>query len=411
MAVGALRAKVRLADTMALAIKPYRFYLFHAAGRSDERLFMSSINLHSDEVGIKIVYYGPGLGGKTTSLQYMHRVLRPDNRGQLISLATGIDRTLYFDFLPVKLPKIKGFSVRMSLYTVPGQVHYDATRKLVLQGADGVVFVADSQVARHEANVESMENLQENLQNHGMNANTVPLVIQYNKRDVPNILTIAQLESDLNARGVPFFETCALSGVGVFESLKEITKLVLADLRIKGIYGKEKAPATEEAEEETEPSVEVYEAASEARSSRPNIREQSAIVNAIESHMKARESSVPAVPAPEARESAAVLSRLWKPGAGRDFVVQMERHINAGDNGAAVRLAEPALRALIEDASGQGRNLAESLLALGMFGGHFVRFQRASALTVPSAEDALFCVFFLTDVELRMQAAGVRFGA
>ena len=390
---------------MALAIKPYRFYLFHAAYRLQERLPMSSINLHSDEIGIKIVYYGPGLGGKTSSLQYMHRVLKPDNRGQLISLATGIDRTLYFDFLPVKLPKIKGFSVRMSLYTVPGQVHYDATRKLVLQGADGVVFVADSQIARHEANVESMENLQENLKNHGMNADTVPLVIQYNKRDVPNILTVAQLESDLNARGVPFFETCALNGVGVFEALKEITKLVLADLRIKGIYGKEK-PQAAAAEGDSEAPVEVYEA--EARTSRPNVREQSAIVNAIESHMKARESSAPVDPPTEERGTAASISRLWKPGAGRDLVVQMERHIEAGENAAAVRLAEPALKALIEDASGQGSNLAESLLALGMFGGHFVRFQRASALTVANADDALFCVFFLTDVELRMQAAGVR---
>jgi signal recognition particle receptor subunit beta len=367
---------------------------------------MSSINLHNDEIGIKIVYYGPGLGGKTTSLQYMHRVLKPDNRGQLISLATGIDRTLYFDFLPVKLPKIKGFSVRMSLYTVPGQVHYDATRKLVLQGADGVVFVADSQTARHEANIESMENLQENLRNHGMNPDTVPLVIQYNKRDVPGILTTAQLDSDLNARGAPCFETCAVSGVGVFEALKEITKLVLADLRVKGIYGKEKAPAA--VDEDPDAPVEVVEYVTPARSS---AKEQSAIVNAIESHMAARESSPPAAAAPtsaEDRAPATALSRLWKPGAGRVLVVEMERHVERGEHAAAVRLAEPALRALIEDASGQPRNVAESLLALGMYGGHFVRFQRASALTLPTAEDALFCLFFLTDVELRMQAAGVR---
>jgi signal recognition particle receptor subunit beta len=343
------------------------------------------------------------LGGKTTSLQHMHRVLKPDNRGQLISLATGIDRTLYFDFLPVKLPKIKGFSVRMSLYTVPGQVHYDATRKLVLQGADGVVFVADSQIARHEANVESMENLHENLRIHGMNADTVPLVIQYNKRDVPDILTVAQLDSDLNARGVPFFETCALSGVGVFEALKEITKLVLADLRIKGIYGKEKTQ-TPAAEDEGDAPVDVYEVATP---SRPIVKEQSAIVNAIESHMAARESQAPAAQ-PEDREPATAFSRLWKPGAGRDLVVQMERHIENGEHATAVRLAEPALRALIEDASGQGSNLAESLLVLGMYGGHYVRFQRASALTVPTADDALFCLFFLTDIELRMQAAGVR---
>ncbi|MCK9463615.1 MAG: GTPase domain-containing protein [Proteobacteria bacterium] len=353
------------------------------------------------------MYYGPGLGGKTTSLQHMHRVLKPDNRGQLISLATGIDRTLYFDFLPVKLPKIKGFSVRMSLYTVPGQVHYDATRKLVLQGADGVVFVADSQVARHEANIESIENLRENLRIHGMNADTVPLVIQYNKRDVPNILTVAQLESDLNQRGVPHFETCALSGVGVFEALKEITKLVLADLRVKGIYGKDRSSSPPPPEDDADAPVEVYETA--APPPRAAAREQSAIVDAIESHMKARESETPAAPEPEGRESAATaLSRLWKPGAGRDLVVEMERHIATGEHAAAVRLAEPALRALVDDASGPARSLAESLLALGTCGGHYVRFQRAIALTVPTLDDALFCAFFLTDVELRMQAAGVR---
>ncbi len=148
---------------------------------------MSSINLHTREITVKVVYYGPGLGGKTSSLQYIHRTLRPELRGQLVSLATSIDRTLYFDFLPVKLPKVKGFTIRMSLYTVPGQVHYNATRKLVLQGTDGVVFVADSQTARHDANIESVKNLDDNLRGHGLNPTTVPMVIQYNKRDLKNI--------------------------------------------------------------------------------------------------------------------------------------------------------------------------------------------------------------------------------
>src|SRR4051812_15750735 len=135
---------------------------------------MSSVNLYTKEISIKIVYYGPGLGGKTSSLQYIHRALKSDSRGQLVSLATGVDRTLYFDFLPVKLPKLRGYSIRVQLYTVPGQVHYNSTRKLVLAGSDGVVFVADSQRDRETANVESIENLRENLAEQGMKLEHVP---------------------------------------------------------------------------------------------------------------------------------------------------------------------------------------------------------------------------------------------
>jgi signal recognition particle receptor subunit beta len=196
---------------------------------------MSSINLHTREINIKVVYYGPGLGGKTTTLQHIHRTLKPDLRGQLVSLATGIDRTLFFDFLPVKLPKVRDFTIRMSLYTVPGQVHYNATRKLVLQGADGVVFVADSQAARQDANIESIGNLYDNLRAHGMNPDTVPLVLQYNKRDLDGILSVEQLDRDLNRHRLKRFETCALSGQGVFEAMRTITKLVLTDLKRKGI--------------------------------------------------------------------------------------------------------------------------------------------------------------------------------
>src|SRR5512137_3124339 len=190
---------------------------------------MSSINLHSDEIGIKIVYYGPGLGGKTTSLQHMHRVLKPDNRGQLISLATGIDRTLYFDFLPVKLPKVKGFTIRMSLYTVPGQVHYDATRKLVLNGCDGVVFVADSQRESQAATVESLENLEENLREQGRALDKVPLVFQYNKRDCRDLIPVEELERLLNPHQRPAFETIATAGQGVHQALKAISVEVLKD--------------------------------------------------------------------------------------------------------------------------------------------------------------------------------------
>src|SRR6266481_4365625 len=143
---------------------------------------VSSVNLYAKEISLKIVYYGPGLGGKTSSLQHIHRAIKPDSRGQLVSLSTGVDRTLYFDFLPVKLPRLRGYSIRVQLYTVPGQVHYNSTRKLVLAGCDGVVFVADSQRDRDTANVESFDNLRDNLTEQGMKLESVPHILQLNKR-------------------------------------------------------------------------------------------------------------------------------------------------------------------------------------------------------------------------------------
>src|SRR6476660_357451 len=154
------------------------------------RAFMSSVNLYTKEISLKIVYYGPGLGGKTSSLQHIHRAIKPDSRGQLVSLSTGVDRTLDFDFLPVKLPKLRGYTVRVQLYTVPGQVHYNSTRKLVLTGADGVVFVADSQGGRAAANRDSIENLAENLREQGLSVESTPLIIQYNKRDAPDAIPV-----------------------------------------------------------------------------------------------------------------------------------------------------------------------------------------------------------------------------
>src|SRR6516162_6771905 len=159
---------------------------------------VSSVNLYTKEISLKIVYYGPGLGGKTSSLQHIHRAIKPDARGQLVSLSTGVDRTLYFDFLPVKLPKLRGYTIRVQLYTVPGQVHYNSTRKLVLTGADGLVFVADSQRARQEANVESLNNLRENLREQGLQLDKVPHLFQYNKRDMPDPMPIGEMDQALN---------------------------------------------------------------------------------------------------------------------------------------------------------------------------------------------------------------------
>jgi mutual gliding-motility protein MglA len=223
---------------------------------------MSMINYASREINCKLVYYGPGLGGKTTNLEYVFNKVAPGARGKLISLATETERTLFFDFLPVDLGTIRGFKTRFHLYTVPGQVYYNASRKLILKGVDGVVFVADSQVERMEANIEAMQNLYDNMAQHGYNLTTIPFVIQYNKRDLPNAATVKELQAALNPgwplddptrqRPTPdpyhegeflveqadgqwieratHFEAVAMNGDGVFDTLKAVSKLVLKTL-------------------------------------------------------------------------------------------------------------------------------------------------------------------------------------
>jgi len=188
---------------------------------------MASINYAFKEIISKIVYYGPGLSGKTTNLQFVYKKVPSKTRGELISLATDADRTLYFDFLPVNVGTIQGFSTKFQLYTVPGQVYYNATRKLVLRGVDGIVFVADSQVDKMDENIESLQNLKDNLDEYGYDKDQIPMVIQYNKRDLPNVATIEELERILNPGGLPYFEAVAVSGDGVFKTLKAISKLVL----------------------------------------------------------------------------------------------------------------------------------------------------------------------------------------
>ena len=223
---------------------------------------MSLINYASREVNCKLVYYGPGLGGKTTNLEYIYEKVAPASKGKMISLATETERTLFFDFLPVDLGTIRGFKTRFHLYTVPGQVYYNASRKLILKGVDGVVFVADSQMERMEANLESMQNLYDNMAQHGLDLTRLPFVIQYNKRDLPNAAPLPQLQDALNPgwpvddparqrqipdpsrpaellvqevggawiERVPYFEAVALRGDGVFDTLRAISKLVLKTL-------------------------------------------------------------------------------------------------------------------------------------------------------------------------------------
>jgi signal recognition particle receptor subunit beta len=193
---------------------------------------MSFVNYHTKEINCKIVYYGPGLGGKTTNIQHVYQKTAAKNKNQMVTLNTKNERTLFFDFLPLEFKNIRGFKTRFHLYTVPGQVFYESSRRLILRGVDGIVFVADSQVERMEANIESFEGLKKNLIEHGYEFDKIPIIMQWNKRDLPNTVSTEDLNKKLNQLGSPAFEACALKGDGVFETLKTISKLVL--LNIKG---------------------------------------------------------------------------------------------------------------------------------------------------------------------------------
>ena len=192
---------------------------------------MSFINFAAREINCKIVYYGAGLGGKTTNLQFIFDKTTDKQKSKMISLATETDRTLFFDFLPLDLGTVRGFKTRFHLYTVPGQVFYDASRKLILRGVDGVVFVADSQEERMDANLEALENLQENLKEHGYDFKKIPYVLQLNKRDLPSALPVTQLSRELVRKNEPVFEAVAFKGQGVFETLKEVARQVLVELK------------------------------------------------------------------------------------------------------------------------------------------------------------------------------------
>jgi mutual gliding-motility protein MglA len=199
--------------------------------RRSEAQKMTFINYASKEINCKIVYYGPGLCGKTTNLQFIYNKTAPESKGKMISLATEADRTLFFDFLPLDLGSIRGFTTRFHLYTVPGQVFYDASRKLILKGVDGVIFVADSQEERMEANIESIRNLEANLKEHGFDLTTIPYALQFNKRDLGNVVPADEMYRMLNYKREPTFEAVATTGVGVFDTLKSVAKQILIELK------------------------------------------------------------------------------------------------------------------------------------------------------------------------------------
>jgi signal recognition particle receptor subunit beta len=361
---------------------------------------VSSINLFTREISIKIVYYGPGLGGKTSSLQYIHRALKPDSKGQLVSLATGADRTLYFDFLPVKLPKLRGYAIRVQLYTVPGQVHYNSTRKLVLAGADGVVFVADSQAERAAANVESLENLRENLAEQGLRLDQVPHAIQLNKRDVPQLSPVEEMTAQLNQHRAPVFETVATSGRGVFEALKSITTLVLTDLRRRGLWdgGREgaaikPAPAIGK-DTSAEGITQKLQALSDA---------QDALAKLEPAEVKPQRetSGVSPLPVRTRAASGPALSELLPQGPMREAAVGVEVELERGDYAHAVRIAA---RAFAETVPAGDEGPALRALLLGLPGERYVRFRetaRRAEAGAASSADAMFALFFLVDAALR----------
>jgi len=192
---------------------------------------VSLINYSSREINCKVVYYGPGLGGKTTNIQYVYEKLAPETKGKLVTLATEMDRTLFFDFLPLELGEVKGFKTRFHLYTVPGQVYYNASRKLILRGVDGIVFVADSSEARFDANIESLYNLHDNLKEYDLYLEEIPFVMQWNKRDMLDAIPVDELNQELNPEGYDNFEAVAINGVGVFDTLKCVAKQVLRQLQ------------------------------------------------------------------------------------------------------------------------------------------------------------------------------------
>lgn len=372
---------------------------------------MSSINLFAREISIKVVYYGPGLGGKTSSLQYIHRALRPDSRGQLVSLATGTDRTLYFDFLPVKLPKLRGYAIRVQLYTVPGQVHYNATRQLVLGGVDGIVFVADSQRDREAANLESFENLRENLEERGLRLAEMPLVLQYNKRDCEDVLSVAELDEQLNGFGTRAFETVATTGHGVFDALKAVTTLVLSDLRRRGLW--------DGGDPQARPASRGFETAT-AEAAGGEAGEGESIAQKLQALSEAGDAlsemepvfdgriTIPGVtmprPAPSVPPRGPALSDLLPPGDAREAVVAVEAELDRGDFAQAIRLAD---RAFADAASAADRGDEGPLLhalMLGLPGDRYLRFREAARRAdggAVSSDDALFALFFLVDAALR----------
>lgn len=352
---------------------------------------MSVVNVVAREVACKIVFYGPGLSGKTTSLKRIYETVKPQHRGEMMSLATEGDRTLFFDFLPVKVERVGDSAVRLALYTVPGQVFYNATRKHVLQGADGVVFVADSQPEAMDSNKESLANLEENLVEQGIRLEKFPYVIQYNKRDIPKALPVEQLRAILNPRGVPDFETCATSGKGILDALKAITRLVIKDLRAKRIVPPPRTTASA--------------SASALGEQGPGLEEQ------LQQHLRTTVSSGGARPAaatatPLAPAAAPLVHSATGPLAALaprelvDYARAVESAFASGDYLHCVLACQEAVRRALSH-TGEA-SIAAQAYFLKMDGPDLLRLQSLGNKAVMRADDAAFAMYVVMQAFARL---------
>lgn len=323
---------------------------------------MTLLSSPAREICAKIVYYGPGLSGKTTTLRHIYASIRPTHRGEMVSLATQGDRTLFFDFLPVRVEHVGDATVRLALYTVPGQVFYNATRKLVLQNADGVVFVADSQPAAMDSNLESLENLQKNLHEMGLDPDQVPLVVQYNKRDLKDVLPVAELRKSLNPHNAPDFETVANRGEKILDALRAITRSVIGSLREKGVVlAKPRPPAQ---------------------------------VPMLESQTGPDLSSQLAEVAASAPEEAGLLAVLL-PGHHLADAEQIESDFRRGHHLESVVRGMATLRCCLRDLGGPKVSEVESALLAGLTGPDYARLLRIERDAQPTRDDAAFVLLML----------------
>jgi len=357
----------------------------------------------SREISAKIVYYGPGLSGKTTTLQAIHNAVRPERRGDLVSLSTETDRTIFFDFLPVRIERVRGLSVRFQLYTVPGQVFYAATRKLVLNGADGVVFVADSQPISRDANLESFEGLRANLTDLGVSLASFPLVFQYNKQDLEDALGEEEMAAMLNPMGAPQFCTSATKGTGVIKALKEITRRVTQSLHDSAPKSGSKEAHAPVLPSKRDPSARWFE----------DVYSEDSIAGRVVSIARQSLDSPVAEPAPEDASTVRPPSPsfsfagLW-PEDGGDDVRDVERQVAAGEHATAVHIAAHALAELLGALPGPDTDDGPAAKAslLGLDGREYLRLCRLA--TVPrealTARDALFALYMLVAARIKSES-------
>lgn len=345
---------------------------------------MSTVNVMAREIAAKIVFYGPGLSGKTTTLKRIYETVKPSLRGELMTLPTEADRTLFFDFLPVRVERVGDYALRLALYTVPGQVFYNATRKLVLQGSDGVVFVADSNPGAQDANRESMANLEENLAEQGISLDSFPLVIQLNKRDLGNAVPLEQMRALLNRRNVPDFETVAMSGEGVLDAMKAMIRLVIKDLRARKIV-----PSSKPRPSAPQPSL--------SKDLGASLEAQ------VQEHLVHQRAPEP-MPAPHGIRALGPVAAL-APAALIDPARVAEMCFASGDFEGCVRTCLETLQRGLAFAGES--SIAHQSFLLGLNGRDVLDAYTRSQRGASNIEDASFALFVLAQLFVRLTQAGL----